>query len=433
MGTGRDTADIVGPMPITFRRPGLVCTDHLIEVPLDHDDPSGPRIEVYGREVVAPGAEDKDLPWLLFLQGGPGHKAVRPGAAAAWLGRALRDYRVLLLDQRGTGRSTPANRQTLRGIDDPAAYLRHFRADSIVRDAEAFRRRLAGDRPWSVLGQSFGGFCAVSYLSMAPEGLREVFITGGLPSLTARADEVYRAAYPRVLAANERYFARYPGDEAIAARVAARLAGGDVRLPGGERLTVRRFQTLGIGFGADARFDSLHHLLEEAFVPGGELSDTFLRGVDATVSYAANPLYALLHEACYGQGTATRWSAQRVAAEFPEFEPGGGPFRFYGEMIFPWFFEEDPALRPLRDCAEALAAYDGWPALYDPERLAANTVPVAAAVYHDDMYVDREHSLRTAAAIRGLRPWVTNEYAHDGLSADAKVLDRLIGMVRGDV
>jgi hypothetical protein len=42
-------------------------------------------------------------------------------------------------------------------------------------------------------------------------------------------------------------------------------------------------------------------------------------------------------------------------------------------------------------------------------------VPTAAAVYYGDMYVDREHSMQTARAIRGLRPWVTSEYEHDGL------------------
>ncbi|MBX6767973.1 MAG: alpha/beta hydrolase, partial [Actinomadura rubrobrunea] len=124
----------------------------------------------------------------------------------------------------------------------------------------------------------------------------------------------------------------------------------------------------------------------------------------------------------------------RVLDEFPQFAlDGDGPVRFVGEMIYPWFFEEDPALRPLRECAELLAAYEDWPDLYDVERLAANEVPVAAAVYHDDMYVDRDHSLQTADRIAGLRTWVTNEYAHNGLSADARVLDRLIAMVRGDV
>ena len=44
---------------------------------------------------------------------------------------------------------------------------------------------------WSILGQSFGGFCVVAYLSAHPGSLREAFITGGLPPLDAGIDEVY--------------------------------------------------------------------------------------------------------------------------------------------------------------------------------------------------------------------------------------------------
>ena len=94
--------------------------------------------------------------------------------------------------------------------------------------------------------------------------------------------------------------------------------------------------------------------------------------------------------------------------------------------------DADPVLRPLREAADLLAERDDWPPLYDPSRLAANEVPVAAAVYYHDMYVDREVSMRTAGAIRGLRTWVTSEYEHDGLRVSSgAVLDRLIGMCRG--
>ncbi|MEU8245855.1 alpha/beta hydrolase [Nonomuraea sp. NPDC048916] len=415
---------------MTYHRSGLVFTDHTITVPLDHARPDGTTIEVFAREAVAADRRGKDLPWLLYLQGGPGHSA--PRSTVGWLPRATRDYRVLLLDQRGTGRSTPANRRSLAHLADPAGYLRHFRADSIVRDAELFRAHLAGDRPWSVLGQSFGGFCALTYLSLAPEGLREVMIAGGLPSLTAGPEEVYRAAYPRVLAHNERFFARYPEDQAIARRVVDHLGRREELLPGGERLTRRRFQSLGIALGADSTFDTLHHLLEEAFADDKALSDVFLRRVDAMASYTEYPLYALLHEAAYCQGEASGWAAHRVLGEFPEFDPEpGGQVRFLGEMIFPWHFEEDPALIPLRDCAEELAAHRAWPRLYDPDRLSRNEVPVSAVIYYDDMYVEREHSLRTAGMVRGLTWWITNEYAHDGLKAsDGAVLDRLITMVR---
>ena len=122
-----------------------------------------------------------------------------------WWKRALADYRVLLLDQRGTGRSTPVTHRSLLRRGDAqaqASYLRHFRADSIIRDAELIRHELTGDQPWSVLGQSYGGFCITTYLSFAPEGLRQAFITGGLPPIHQTPDEVYRATYQRVLGKN---------------------------------------------------------------------------------------------------------------------------------------------------------------------------------------------------------------------------------------
>ena len=225
----------------SFRHPGTVLTDRVFSVPLDHQRPDGEQIEVFAREVVAADKAEADLPWLLFLQGGPGFGAPRPEGRESWLDRALSDYRVLLLDQRGTGRSSPANRCTLARLDP-------------------------------------------------------------------RAQADYR-----------------------------------VRL-------------------------------------------------------RADPLY------------------------------------FTGEMIYPWMIDADPVLRPLREAADILAERDDWPPLYDPTRLAANEVPVAAAVYYHDMYVDRELSLQTAQAIRGLQAWVTSEYEHDGLRvSNGAVLDRLIGMARGNI
>ncbi|MFJ9951990.1 alpha/beta fold hydrolase [Kitasatospora sp. NPDC091207] len=436
-------------MSTASRLPGIVTTDHVFRLPLDHTAPQGEQIEVYAREVVAARREKDDLPWLLFLQGGPGGKAGRPLGRDGWLERALDDYRVLLLDQRGTGRSTPATRQTLArrgGAQEQADYLAHFRADSIVRDAESIRRRLLGDdRRWSVLGQSFGGFCLLSYLSIAPEGLHEAFVTGGLAGLRSSADDVYRAAYPRVVRKNEEHYARFPQDVEAVRRIAARLTASPATLPDGGLLTVQAFQALGMMLGAGSGSGSLHYLLEEAWVEGPdgpELSDTFLAGVQAKVSFAEGPLYAVLHESIYGQRSVDRagtgWSAERVRKEFPEFDAAaalesGAPVLFTGEMIYPWMFDTDPALRPLKETAELLAARTDWADLYDPARLAANEVPVVAAVYHDDMYVDTADSLETARSVRGLRAWVTNEWEHDGLRVSGgKVLDRLIAMAHGE-
>ncbi|MFI6516412.1 alpha/beta fold hydrolase [Spirillospora sp. NPDC050679] len=422
----------------THRLPGIVTTDRRFSVPLDHDRPDGPRISVFAREVVAADKAGRELPWLLFLQGGPGFGSPRPLGRDAWLDRALEDYRVLLLDQRGTARSTPANRRTLARVGDAGAqaeYLGHFRADSIVRDAELIRRELLGDEPWSVLGQSYGGFCTLTYLSFAPEGLREAFITGGVPGVDATADEVYRATYRTVTAKNAEYYARFPEDVERVRAIGRRLRDHDERLPDGSPLTLERFQAIGIMLGMSNGAGRMHYLVEDAFDDGPELTDAFLEQVAPLVSFASHPLNAYLHEGCYAQGPiATNWSAQRVRAEFPAFDvlDDDAPLLFTGEMIYPWMFEQDPSLRPLRGAAELLAAREDWPPLYDPARLRGNTVPVAAAVYHDDMYVDRELSLRTAALVPNLRTWITNEHEHDGLRV-GPVLDRLIRMVRGEI
>ncbi|MBJ6622899.1 alpha/beta fold hydrolase [Streptomyces sp. DHE17-7] len=434
-------------MSVRYRQPGVVLTDRRFTVPLDHAAPDGETIELYAREVVASDRADRDdLPWLVYLQGGPGFGANRFIGRPAWLGRALKEYRVLLLDQRGTGASTPANRQTLPlrgGPAEQADYLTHFRADAIVRDCETIRPQVTGGAPWTVLGQSFGGFCTVAYLSMAPEGLSTALITGGLPSLDAHADDVYRAAYPRIERKVAAHYARYPQDVERARRIADHLLTHDVVLPNGYRLTVEAFQSLGILLGGSEGSHRLHFLLEDAFVrtPGGpELSDAFQEEAQSLLSYAGHPLYALVHEAIYGRDARpTDWSAERVRAEFPQFDAakalaGDGPLLFTGESVHPWMFDCDPALRPLRETAELLAARTDWTPLYDPARLAANEVPAAAAVYHDDMYVDTAHALTTARAVRGLRTWVTDEFEHDGVRAGGpRVLDRLLALARDEV
>ncbi|MGW3307385.1 alpha/beta fold hydrolase [Streptomyces sp. NPDC001073] len=433
-------------MSVSYRQPGVVLTDRHFTVPLDHEDPAGETIELYAREVVAGDKADReDLPWLVYLQGGPGFGANRFVGRQAWLGRALDDYRVLLLDQRGTGHSTPLTRQTLPlygGPAEQAERLTHFRADSIVRDCEAIRPALTGGAPWTVLGQSFGGFCTVNYLSTAPEGLTAAILTGGLPSLDAHADDVYRAAYPRIERKVAAHYDRYPQDVERARRIAEHLMRHEPVLPNGYRLTVEAFQSLGIMLGGSDGSHRLHFLLENAFVrtpSGHELSDAFQEEVQNSLSYAGHPLYALVHEAVYAQDSRpTDWSAERVRGEFPQFDAaktlaGDSPLLFTGESIHPWMFDCDPALGPLRDTAELLAARTDWQPLYDPARLAVNEVPVAAAVYHDDMYVDATHSLETARAIRGLRTWVTDEFEHDGVRAGGpRVLDRLIALTRDE-
>jgi len=429
-------------MPITHRIPGLVLTDHEFTVPLDYDQPEEETITVFAREVVAPAKEKETLPWLLFLQGGPGFGAPRPENNSGWMKRALQDYRLLLLDQRGTGRSTPVLTQTLERIPTPkdqARYLGYFRADSIVKDVEFIRKQLIGEvQPWSVLGQSYGGFCAVTYLSQAPAGLREVFLTGGLPPLTVSIEDVYRATYPRVIRKNQAYYERYPEDEALVHEIVAFLETHEVQLPNGDRLTPQRFRQLGLAFGASNGFEQVHYLLENAFVQGAsgeEISYPFLRGFENSLSFDTNPIFAILHEAIYCEGNASHWAAQRVLEEFPDFEISPErPVYFTGEMIYPWMFTEIGALQPLREVAEILAVRENWPPLYDPALLQQNQVPVAAAVYYDDMYVERENSEKAAALIQGIKLWMTNEHEHSALRLHGEaVFERLYKMLHGEI
>ena len=411
----------------------------MFDVPLDYASPAR-TIRVFAREVVAPGKEKLDLPYVVFFQGGPGSGSPRPMTNSGWIKRMSQEYRVLLLDQRGTGISTPVTAQSLRGLapEAQAAYLRHFRADNIVRDAEAIRRSLIGDRPWTILGQSYGGFCALRYLSAAPEGLEAALITGGIPSLTRPVDDVYRATYPRVVEKNRRYYERYPRDVDRVREIARHLAANDVRMPSGGRLTVERFQQLGLQFGMSDGFEMIHYLLEEAFidVAGGarEINWNFLHHLEQLQSFDANPIFSLMQEACYAQQSATRWSAQRLRAQFPEFDPAASDIVFFtGEMIYPSMFETYPQLMPLKEAADILARDESWPRLYDVEKLRKNTVPVAAAVYYDDMYVHREFSEETARIVPNVKLWITNQYEHNGLRADGEaVVGRLLQMVRGE-
>ena len=407
----------------THRAPHLVFGEHEFDVPLDHANPERGKLTVFAREVVTPDREHAELPWLVYFQGGPGSESPRPLQLVdkTWLARALEEYRVLLLDQRGTGRSTPVGDLAGMSAEEQAEYLTHFRADSIVRDAELIRHQL-GAEPWSVLGQSFGGFCVVNYLSQAPEGLAAAFLTGGLPPLERHPDDVYRATYERTAVKNRAYYERYPEDRDRVLAILERLEAEDVRLPGGDRLTQRRFRQLGNLLGMGPGFERLHFIVE---LPFG--SPAFLHDVEAAFTFPRNPIYAVIHEACYASGVATRWSADRV---YPE-EFRDDPTLLTGEHIYPWMFEEYGALRPLAGAAEILAEHE-WPQLYDVARLRENDVPAAAVIYAEDQYVVREFSEETAASIRGLRPWLTNEYEHDGLREEgARVLGRLLDLVQG--
>ena len=402
--------------------PGLVLTDHVLSLPLDHDRPEGPKIEVFAREVAAP--DGRDRPFLVYLQGGPGHEAPRPTgrpSGPAWLERALADFRVLMLDQRGTGRSTPYGHPGEAAAD--AAYLAHFRADSIVRDAESFREHL-GAETWSVLGQSFGGFCALHYLSSAPESLREVFFTGGLPPVGRTVDEVYAATFAVMRRLNADHHRHFPEDRERLQRILEQCAAGEVTRPGGESVSPRLFRTIGNQLGMNGGAEQIHYLLER-----DPRSPAFAHDLVEMLPFGGrNPLYAVVHESCYADGGATRWATERVQ---PEDFGAEDSLLLTGEHLYGWHFEDSPDLRPYAGVAALLAEHE-WPRLYDADVLGSVEVPCAASIYADDPFVDRRFSEETADLLPGMHRWLTDEYLHNGLRVDGgRVLDRLIRLTRG--
>jgi pimeloyl-ACP methyl ester carboxylesterase len=350
---------------------------------------------------------------------------------SSWIDVALRTHRLVLLDQRGTGRSTPITEAVTRDRTphQVADYLSLFRADSIVADAEILRRTLIGERRWDTLGQSYGGFVTLTYLSQAPEGLGQCYVTGGIPGLEATAADVYARTFRRAAHRSREYYARYPQDEAVMARLVDQLSGQQVLLPDGDVLTAHRLRTLGAVFGMSYGFETVHWLLDDAQAAGDELHPAFLYQVQTATGFVDNVLYPL-QEYTYGADSATAWAAQREYDSRPEFAASARPVMFTAEMMFPWMFREIRSLRPFAAAADLLAAKDDWTPLYDPDRLRGNDVPLVAAVYYDDLYVDAELQLDTLARVGNSRAWVTNEYEHDGLR-NGPVLERLLDMGAG--
>lgn len=80
--------------------------------------------------------QQRNLPVLLYLQGGPGFEAPRPHSASMWVKSAVSNFRVMLLDQRGTGLSSGITCGNLAKQGSPqqqADYLSFFRCGLVPR------------------------------------------------------------------------------------------------------------------------------------------------------------------------------------------------------------------------------------------------------------------------------------------------------------
>lgn len=427
----------------TYYLPGMYTEDHSIRVPLDWSNPDdGRELNLFYRVLCAPGKENADLPLLVFLQGGPGGAGPRPLAPQSdgWIAEALKHFRIVLPDQRGTGRSSRVTAALARSMQprELADYLHHFLADSIIRDFEHLRVSEFHGRRWVSLGQSYGGFLTLTYLSLFPGAIAAAFTTGGIPGIPAGPDSVYQSTLRMMKLKTERYYERYPQDVQRVGAVADAISGGGVSLPDGSPLTVRRLQMLGAGLGMKPCPERLHWMFDEAFcagdgsVPvregaesgpldGRELSDAFLMDVlDATQSYS-RPLYWTLQEFIYqdggpdGECAPARWAASRALEASSEMAEGTRPLRFIGEAALPQMFEQDPSLKPFAAAEDLLMEDTRWGRIYDVKRLASNETPLQAAVYADDMYVPFAMSLYTLRGTGSAHAWITNEFEHDGV------------------
>ena len=170
-----------------------------LEVPLDPEVPEGGEFELFVARIPAQVANPQPDP-LLLIAGGPGQSTVdfymqMRGA----FGPVRRDRDIILVDQRGTGRSAAGFQCELPDdidfqiadegdLDDLVADClaslerdpRFFTTSVAVRDLDAVRRGLGVDR-WNIYGASYGTRVAQHYLRRYPEHVRTVVLDGVVP------------------------------------------------------------------------------------------------------------------------------------------------------------------------------------------------------------------------------------------------------------
>lgn len=432
-------------------------TEYLFSVPLDHARPDEPgQIHLFARCATkyeptafpprdnANSVSSPQRPYMVYLQGGPGFGCPEPQDFTLTRFLLSKGYQALYLDYRGVGLSTPVTPDTIpQDPSDQLEYLKCFRQDTNVHDLEAVRKCLTANTPrkqWSIFGQSFGGFVSLSYLSQYPDSLSEVYMTGGLAPISTPPQHVYAATFQRVMQRNAAYYKKYPEDVQNVRRIVhyLRRHPTGVKLPNGGTLSARRLLTLGHSFGMHGGLDTVHTIIMRMTLDLQQWKfltrPTLAQFEGANLPLDENPIYAILHEAiyCYKRGIKSDWAAQRVGQTISEFQwlcpddhafdnahkthpfddpqiiTDPTPLFFTGEMIFPFMFEDYPELKKLHKTAHALATSDARDDLYDEAQLARNTVPVYAASFIDDMYVDWHLANETAKKVNNTKIFSTN-------------------------
>lgn len=404
---------------------------------------------------------------IAYLQGGPGFPCAVPLSNKGYIKFLLeKGYQVILYDQRGTGLSTPIEVRTLDKAvprkENPKGphyglqltYLMNFRADYIVEDMEMVRWTLFGTKQkWLLLGQSYGGFCSFTYISRYPDSLNAVLVTGGVPPIGISPDRVYVQTYKRTKERNAHYYRKYPQDVKRVKEILAYLSKNAVTLPNGGKLSVERFQQLGIKFGAHGGTDEVHALVTEFWIgleAQGAATYLVLTKIQNEASFDTNVIYALFQEAIYCDSVVqsiqkTSWAADRARyaegnQQFIFDEKKDGPVYFTGEMVYKSMFEDYAELAKLKNVAYALHDVSKWRKLYDPEVLRSlswDKLPIVSATYVHDQYVDFSLTMETKERYfsnDNLRQYISSEHFHNGLRSDPEnVLGALFRLLEEEV
>ena len=182
--------------------PGIEARCADFERPLDPADPDGETITVFVAIVSALSLEPQRDPFVP-IAGGPGQATSEFYAAYANAFESIRQERdIVLVDQRGTGRSTrldcEMDEEVVEGqvsIEESAegarrcleslpADPRFFTTSVAVEDLEAVRAALAYPQ-FNVYGISYGTRVAQHYLRRFPDSTRTVILDGVVPPQVA--------------------------------------------------------------------------------------------------------------------------------------------------------------------------------------------------------------------------------------------------------
>jgi len=168
-------------------------------VPEDRSKPDGRKIRIFAAVLPANTLSPKPDP-LLVLAGGPGQAASTLAPFVVRLNEVRRERDVVLIDQRGTGRSTPMQCDAFKPRDDEALetdpvprakacaaeLLAHgvdaaqYTTTAWIADLEAMREAL-GYAQWNLWGGSYGTRVAQEYLRRHPERIRTVTLDAVVP------------------------------------------------------------------------------------------------------------------------------------------------------------------------------------------------------------------------------------------------------------